>query len=68
MGRMCYRSHSLYNGKECDDCGRCLADRDEPVEIEESDILSFHKFNCSLSAPIDPAVLEHLERIRARND
>ena len=58
MGFMCCMSHSLYNAKECDDCGKC-GRKGEPLPVD-----SFHKFNCSLSAPVKPAVLEHLERIR----
>ena len=59
---MCCKSTSLYNSKECDDCGKCR---------RKGEILStgrLHKFNCSLYSPVDPAVKEHLERIRARND
>ena len=58
---MCCKNHSLYHSKECDDCGRC--GRKEYLPAKD-----FHKFNCSLSKPISPAVKEHLERIRARND
>ena len=28
MAYMCVRSHSLYNAKECDDCGRCEREDD----------------------------------------
>ena len=61
MGMMCCKSHSLYNAKECDDCGKCG---------REGEVVStgIHKFDCSLSSPVKPAAREHLERIRARND
>ena len=62
MGFMCCKSLSLYNAKECDDCGKC-GKKGEVIPTGE-----LHKFNCSLSSPVKPAVKEHLERIRARND
>lgn len=62
MSQICVLSHSLYNAKDCDDCGRC-GRTPEPVHIS-----SLHKFDCSLTTPVKPAVKEHLERIRKRND
>ena len=61
MGYMCCKSHSLYNAKECDDCGKC-GRKGEVVKVR-----SLHKFDCSLTS-VKPEAKEWYDRIWSKND